>query len=116
MGGSSSARVQDNGEGRSPSCCVVVMEGVMVVMGLLRASLNGSWPQATDFDKKIGRKFRSPVTKVYGGGEWPWSTAMGRPPWFLQTMVTFGGEFGYKFLCRTIPEYINILVKSSCVN
>ncbi len=37
-----SARVQDNGEGRPPSRCVVVMEGGMLVMGLLRASLNGS--------------------------------------------------------------------------
>ncbi len=40
---------------------------------------------------------------------------MGRPPWFVQTMVTHGGEFGYKFLCRTISKYIIILVKSSCV-
>ncbi len=44
--------------------------------------------------------------KVYGGGEQPWSAAMGRPPWFVQTMLTRGGEFGYKFLCETISKYI----------
>jgi hypothetical protein len=32
---------------------------------------------------------------VYGGGEPPWSAAVGRPPWFLQTMLTRGGELSY---------------------
>jgi hypothetical protein len=59
-----------------------------------------------DFDKTFGRKFRSPVTKVYGGGERPWSTAMGRLPWLVKTMLTHSGEFGYEFLCRTISKYI----------
>jgi hypothetical protein len=59
-----------------------------------------------DFDHFFGRKFRLPVMKVYGGGEQPWSAAMGRPPWFVQTMLTRGGEFGYKFLCETISKYI----------
>jgi hypothetical protein len=68
------------------------------------------------FDQIFGRKFKSSVTKVYGGGERPWSTAMGRPPWFVQTMVTCGGEFGYEFLCRTISKYIIILVNSLCVD
>jgi hypothetical protein len=40
----------------------------------------------------------------------------GGPPWFVQTIVTRGGEFDYKFLCRTISKYIIILVKSSCVD
>ncbi len=40
------------------------------------------------------------------GGEWPWSAAVGRLPWFVQTMLTRGGEFGDKFLCRTISKYI----------
>jgi hypothetical protein len=40
---------------------------------------------------------------------------MARPPWFLQTMLTCGGEFGYKFLCRTISKFLFILVKSSYV-
>jgi hypothetical protein len=43
-GGLSSARVEDNVEGKPPSWYVVVMGGGMVVMGLLRASLNGSGP------------------------------------------------------------------------
>ncbi len=37
------------------------------------------------------RKFRSSLTKVYGGGERPWNAAVGRPPWFVQTMLTHGG-------------------------
>ena len=36
--------------------------------------------------------------------------------WFIWTMITHGGEFGYEFLCRTISNYAIILVKSSCVN
>ncbi len=40
-------------------------------------------------------KFRLLVTKVYGGGEWPWSAAVGRPPWFVQAMLTHGGELSY---------------------
>jgi hypothetical protein len=40
-------------------------------------------------------KFRSPVTKVYGGGQGPRIAAVGRPPWFLQTMLTRGGELSY---------------------
>jgi hypothetical protein len=38
-------------------------------------------------------------------GALPW---VGRLPWFMQTMVICGGEFGYKFLCRTISKYIII--------
>ena len=67
----------------------------MVVMGLLRASLNVSGLQTMDFDQIFGKKFRSQVSKVYGGGEPPWSAAVGRPPWFLQTMLTRGGELSY---------------------
>jgi hypothetical protein len=36
-----------------------------------------------------------PVTKVYGGGQGPRIAAVGRPPWFLQTMLTRGGELNY---------------------
>ena len=71
------------------------MEGGMVVMGLLRASSNVSGLQTMDFDQIFGKKFRSQVSKVYGGGEPPWSAAVGRPPWFLQTMLTRGGELSY---------------------
>jgi hypothetical protein len=67
----------------------------MVVIGLLRESSNGSGPCATDFDHFFCRKFRSPVTKVYGGGKRPWSAAVGRPPWFVQTMLTLGGDLSY---------------------
>ena len=42
-----------------------------------------------------GSKFRLPVTKVHEGGEQPWSAAVGRPPWFLRTMLTHGGELRY---------------------
>jgi hypothetical protein len=59
-----------------------------------------------DFDQMFCRKFRLPLTKVYGGGEQPWSAAVGRPPLFVQTMLTYGGEFSYEFLCRTISKYI----------
>jgi hypothetical protein len=41
---------------------------------------------------------------------------MGKGPWFVQTMVTCGGEFGYKLICRTMSKYIIILVKPSCVD
>ncbi len=68
-GGSLLARAQDNGEGRPPSWCVVVMEDGMVVMGLLQASLNGSGLWTMDFDQIFGRIFRLLVTKVYGGGK-----------------------------------------------
>jgi hypothetical protein len=37
-------------------------------------------------------KYGLPVTKVYRGGEQPWSAAVGRPPWFVWTMLTHGGE------------------------
>jgi hypothetical protein len=66
----SSARVEDNGEGKPPSWCVVVVEGGMVVMGLLRVSSNRSWPWTTDFDHFF-QKYRSLVMKGYGGGEAP---------------------------------------------
>jgi hypothetical protein len=59
-----------------------------------------------DFNQILYRKFRLPLTKVYGEGEQPWSPAMGRPPWFVQTIITCGGEFSYKFCCRTISKYI----------
>ncbi len=49
---------------------------------------------------KHGGKFRSLLTKVYEGGEQ--RADLDRLPWFEQTMLTCGGEFGYKFLCRTI--------------
>jgi hypothetical protein len=71
------------------------MEGGMVVMGLLRASLNESVPRTTDFDQIFGRKYRSPVTKGYGGGEPPRRAAVGRLPWFVRTMLTHGGELNY---------------------
>ena len=67
----------------------------MVVVGVLRASSNVSGLQTMDFDQTFGKKFRSQVSKVYGGGEPPWSAAVGRPPWFLQTMLTRGGELSY---------------------
>ena len=51
------------------------------------------------FDQIFGRKFRLQVSKVYGGGEPPWSTAVGRPPWFMLTMLARGGELSYRFLC-----------------
>ncbi len=71
------------------------MEGGMVMMGLLRASLNGSVPRTTDFDPIFGRKYRSPVTKGYGGREPPRSAAVGRLPWFVRTMLTRGEELSY---------------------
>jgi hypothetical protein len=67
----------------------------MVVMGLLRVSSSGSGLLTMDFDQIFGRKFRSQVSKVYGGGEPPWSAAVGRPPWFMRTMLTRGGELNY---------------------
>ena len=67
----------------------------MVVMGLLRASSNGSGPRTTDFDQIFGRKYRSPVTKGYGGKEPPRSAAMGRLPWFVRAMLIRGGELSY---------------------
>jgi hypothetical protein len=60
-----------------------------------------------DFDQIFGRKFRSQVSKVYGGGEPPWSVAVGRPPWFMLTMLTRGGELSYGFL---VKKYLNIIV------
>jgi hypothetical protein len=67
----------------------------MVVMGLLRASSNGSVPRTTDFDQFFGRKYRSLVTKGYGGGELSRTAAVGRLPWFMRTMLTRGGELSY---------------------
>jgi hypothetical protein len=52
----------------------------MVVIGLLRVSSSGTGLRTMDFDQIFGRKFRSQVSKVYGGGEPPWSTAVDRPP------------------------------------
>ncbi len=71
---------------------VAVGEEVVVVMGLLRASSNGSGPRTTDFYQIFGRKYRSPVAKGYGGGEPPGSAAVGRLPWFVRAMLTCGGE------------------------
>jgi hypothetical protein len=67
----------------------------MVVIGLSRVSSSGSGLRTMDFDQIFGRKFRSQVSKVYGGGEPPWSTAVDRPPWFMRTMLTRGGELSY---------------------
>ena len=67
----------------------------MVVMGLLRVSLSRSGLWTMDFVQIFGRKFRSQVSKVYGEGEPPWSAAVGRPPWFMRTMLTRGGELSY---------------------
>ena len=44
---------------------VAVVEGGMVVMGLWRASPNGSGLWTMDFDQIFGNKLRLPVTKVY---------------------------------------------------
>ena len=74
---------------------MVVMEGGMVVMGLLRVSLNRSRPRTTDFDQIFGRTYRSPVTTGYGGGESPRSAAMCRLPLFVRAMLTRGWEFSY---------------------
>ena len=74
---------------------MVVMEGGMVVMGLLRASSNGSVPRTTDFDQFFDRKYRSPGAKGCEGGEPPRSAAVGRLPWFVRTMLTHGGELCY---------------------
>jgi hypothetical protein len=48
-----------------------------------------------DFVQIFGRKFRLQVLKVYGGGELPWSAAVGMPPWFMRTMLTRGEELSY---------------------
>jgi hypothetical protein len=40
--------------------------------------------------------------KGYGGGEPPWSAAMGRLPWFVRTMLTPGGELSY---CLSVKTY-----------
>ena len=74
---------------------MVVMEGSTVVMHLLRVSLLVSGLWTTDFDQIFDETFRLPVTKVYVGGKRPRSAAVGRPPWFLQTMLTRGGELSY---------------------
>ncbi len=71
------------------------MEGGALVMHLLRVSLLGSGPLTRDFDKKIGCKFRLLVKRVYGGGERPYSAAVGRPPWYIGAIETRGGELGY---------------------
>jgi hypothetical protein len=71
------------------------MEGGMVVMGLLRVSSNISGLWTTDFDQIFGRKFGLLVPKVYEGGERPWSTAVGRLPWFVWVILTHGGELSY---------------------
>ena len=55
--GSSSTRVQNNGEGKPPSWCVDVMEGGRVVMSLLRVFSLGSGPWTTVFDQLFGRNF-----------------------------------------------------------
>jgi hypothetical protein len=49
------------------------------------------------------------VTKVYGGGERPWSAAVGRPPWFLRTMLTRSRELSYRFLCKNILNTIIVV-------
>jgi hypothetical protein len=49
-------------------------------------------PRTTDVDQIFGRKYRSPVTMGYGGGELPRSSAVGRLPWFVWTMLTGDGE------------------------
>ena len=49
------------------------------------------WAMNLRFRPNLGEKFRLPVTKVYGGEELPWSTAVGRPPWFVQTILTLWG-------------------------
>ncbi len=67
---------------------MVVMEGGTVVMHLLIVSSLESTLSTTDFDQIFEGKFRLPVTKVYGGGQGPRIAAVGRPPWFLQTMLT----------------------------
>jgi hypothetical protein len=48
-----------------------------------------------DFDQIFGKKNGLPVTKVYGGGERPWSAEVDRLPWFVQTILTHGGELSY---------------------
>ena len=49
------------------------------------------WAMNLGFRPNFGGKFRLPVTKVYGGEELPWSTAVGRPPWFVQTILAWWG-------------------------
>ena len=44
-----------------------------IAVKLLRASSKGSRPWTTDFDHFFFKKYRSPVTKGYGGGEPQWS-------------------------------------------
>jgi len=48
-----------------------------------------------NFNQMFGRKFRWLVSKEYGGGELPWSAAVGRPPWFMWTMLTCGAKLSY---------------------
>jgi hypothetical protein len=63
--------------------------------GSLESVFERIWAMNHGFQPNFGTKFRLPVTKVYGGEELPWSTAVGRPPWFVQTMLTRGGDLSY---------------------
>ena len=83
---------------------------------LNRGASLGSGVKSAEFGPFFLEKLKSPATKMYGGGDTCCGATLCRPPRFVWTMITQGGEFGYKFFCKTISNYVIILVTSSCVN
>ena len=67
--------------------------------GSLESVFKRIWVMNHGLRPNFGRKFRLPLTKMYDGEELPWSTAVGRPPWFVQTLLTRGEDLSYWFLC-----------------
>ena len=70
------------------------------------------WAETSGIRPNFCRKIVVAGTKLYGGGELCRGAALCRPPWFVGTKSTHGGEFGYTymFLCRTISKtYIIVL-------
>ncbi len=68
-----------------------------------------------DFYQIFGKKFRSPVSKVYGGGEPPWSAAVRRLPWCADHVNSWWGvellipllKYTTDFVCVKIPCVID---------
>jgi hypothetical protein len=69
-----------------------------------------------DFDQIFGRKIRSQVSKVYGGGELPCSAAVGRPPWFMVHTGHVNSWWGVELLIPLLKhaEYYYFCELSMC--
>ena len=63
--------------------------------GSLDSVFKRIWAMNHGLQPNFGKKIRLPVTNMYGGEELPWSTAVGRPSWFVQTIITRGGDLSY---------------------